>query len=138
MRNSCNCIYDYSHSIFGEDFQLNALYWLYLWLYSLVSRRGFVVQWLRIFSTMVLVKFSTKLVGFIIMLTHLSERIFSTMRYTGCIYNYASSFFGEDFNPMRHAGCIYGYTPSFFREDFQSNALYCSYLCCMCILTLFD
>ena len=27
MRNLGNCIYDYAHSFFGEDFQSNALYW---------------------------------------------------------------------------------------------------------------
>ena len=28
IRNSVNCIYDYAHSFFGENFQSNALYWL--------------------------------------------------------------------------------------------------------------
>ena len=27
MRNSGNCIYDYAHVLFEEDFQSNALYW---------------------------------------------------------------------------------------------------------------
>ena len=30
LRNSGNCIYDYSHSFFGEDFYFNALYWYYI------------------------------------------------------------------------------------------------------------
>ena len=37
-----------------------------------------------------------------IMLTRSSERIFHPMRYTGYIYDYAHSFFGDDFNPMRY------------------------------------
>ena len=27
MINSCNCIYDHAPSFFGDDFQINALYW---------------------------------------------------------------------------------------------------------------
>ena len=27
MRNSGNCIYDYDHSISGDEFESNALYW---------------------------------------------------------------------------------------------------------------
>ena len=34
---------------------------------------------------------------FIIMFTRSLERIFNPMRYAGDIYNYAHSFFGEDF-----------------------------------------
>ena len=34
MRNSGNCIYDYAHSFIGEDFESNALYWLYLWPFN--------------------------------------------------------------------------------------------------------
>ena len=30
IRNSGNCFYDYAHSFFGEHFESNALYWLYL------------------------------------------------------------------------------------------------------------
>ena len=44
MRNSGNQNYNYAHSFFGKDFKSIPLYWLYLWLYSLVLRIGFLIQ----------------------------------------------------------------------------------------------
>ena len=126
------CIYDYNHSFFRKDFQSNALYWLYLWLCSIVLRREFLIQ--------------VAMLVFTIMLTLSSERIFNRMRYTGCRYICLCSLVlrrgfsiqcailvvytirltrssERIFNPRCYIG-IYDYAHSFFGEDFQWNALY--------------
>ena len=58
------------------------------------------------------------MVLFMIMLSGSPERIFNPMHYTGCIYDYAHSFFGKNFKLNVLYGYIYDYVHSFFGDDF--------------------
>ena len=61
-------------------------------------------------------KWKIHVIEFMFMLTRSSERIFNPMRYTGCIYDYAHSFFGEDYKLECELSEIHLRFPSNWKE----------------------